>query len=96
MFHDVCLLKWFKNSDTSTCPLCRNSFHVHNPQFTGTVKWFNDSKGFGFIERDDGAEDLFCHFSSMVGFAVLKSGQRVAFDVRQGPKGLQATNVQVL
>ena len=62
----------------------------------GTVKWFNDSKGFGFITPDDGSEDLFAHFSAinMNGFKTLKEGQKVSFEVVQGPKGKQASNIQ--
>ncbi|SAK58463.1 cold-shock DNA-binding domain-containing protein [Caballeronia calidae] len=63
---------------------------------TGTVKWFNDAKGFGFIKPDDGAPDLFAHFSEIRadGFKSLQENQRVLFEVRQGPKGLQAANIQ--
>ncbi len=63
----------------------------------GTVKWFNDAKGFGFISRETG-EDVFVHFSAIVskGFRSLQEGQRVQFNVVQGPKGLQAENVQPL
>ncbi|WP_153109094.1 cold-shock protein [Propionivibrio limicola] len=62
---------------------------------TGTVKWFNDSKGFGFIAQDQGGEDLFAHFSAIQskGFKTLKEGQRVTFDVTTGPKGQQASNI---
>ena len=61
----------------------------------GTVKWFNDAKGFGFIAPEDGSEDIFVHFSaiSSEGFRSLKEGKRVTFDVVQGPKGKQAANV---
>jgi CspA family cold shock protein len=64
---------------------------------TGTVKWFNDSKGFGFIKQE-GGEDVFCHHSAIVadGFRSLTEGQMVEFDVKRGPKGLQAENVRVV
>jgi CspA family cold shock protein len=63
---------------------------------TGTVKWFNDAKGFGFITPDQGGEDLFAHFSAIQGggFKTLKEGQKVTFDVTTGPKGKQASNIQ--
>ncbi len=62
---------------------------------TGTVKWFNDSKGFGFIQREDGP-DVFVHFSAIAGdgFRSLQEGQAVEFEVTQGPKGPQAANVK--
>jgi CspA family cold shock protein len=63
---------------------------------TGIVKWFNDSKGFGFITPDEGGEDLFAHFSAIQsnGFKSLQENQRVTFDVVTGPKGKQASNIQ--
>ena len=63
---------------------------------TGTVKWFNDAKGFGFLTPDDGGDDLFVHFSgiNMPGFKTLAEGQRVSFDIVEGAKGRQAANIQ--
>ena len=63
---------------------------------TGTVKWFNDSKGFGFISPDGGGEDVFAHFSAIQarGFKTLKENQKVSFDVTTGPKGKQAANIR--
>ncbi len=62
---------------------------------TGTVKWFNESKGFGFIAPDNGEADVFVHYSAIQskGFRVLTEGQKVSFEVTKGPKGLQASNV---
>jgi cold shock protein len=65
---------------------------------TGTVKWFNDEKGFGFIAPTDGSKDLFAHYSeirSEGGFRSLAEGSTVEFEVKQGPKGPQATNIRV-
>jgi CspA family cold shock protein len=63
---------------------------------SGTVKWFNDAKGFGFIQPDGGGADAFAHFSAiqMEGFKTLKEGQRVDFELTQGAKGLMAANIQ--
>jgi CspA family cold shock protein len=62
----------------------------------GRVKWFNDAKGFGFIEPEDGGGDVFAHFSAiqMEGFRTLKQGARVSYERVQGPKGEQAQNIQ--
>lgn len=63
---------------------------------TGTVKWFNDAKGYGFITQDKGGEELFAHFSAitMPGFKSLREGQRVIYEVTKSAKGLQATEIQ--
>jgi len=62
----------------------------------GTVKWFNDSKGFGFIQQEDGGEDVFAHYSSIAaeGYKSLNEGQAVEFDVEQDGKGLRAVNIK--
>ncbi len=64
---------------------------------TGTVKWFNNQKGFGFICADEGGEDIFAHFSAieMEGYRTLKIGQKVLFEISQGPKGLHAMNIRL-
>lgn len=63
---------------------------------TGTVKWFNEAKGFGFLSQDDGGADVFVHFSAIKaeGFKTLTEGQKVTFEVEDGAKGPQATSVQ--
>ena len=63
---------------------------------TGTVKWFNEAKGFGFISPSDGGKDVFVHFSAIQaeGFKTLQEGQSVSYDVEDGPKGPQASNVR--
>ncbi|WP_375384520.1 cold-shock protein [uncultured Microbacterium sp.] len=66
---------------------------------TGTVKWFNSEKGYGFIAPSDGTPDVFAHYSAIVssgGFRNLEENQQVEFDVAQGPKGLQAENIRPL
>ncbi|AAQ60872.1 cold shock transcription regulator protein [Chromobacterium violaceum ATCC 12472] len=71
-------------------------FEEFNKMATGTVKWFNDSKGFGFITPDEGGDDVFAHFSQInaKGFRSLAENQRVSFDIVEGPKGKQASNIQ--
>ena len=63
---------------------------------TGTVKWFNNAKGYGFLTPDQGQQDVFVHFSAidMDGYKTLKEGQKVQFEITEGPKGLHATSVQ--
>jgi CspA family cold shock protein len=63
---------------------------------TGTVKWFNDAKGFGFITPDDGGDDLFAHFSEIRidGFKSLRENQKVSYEAKRGPKGMQAAEIQ--
>ena len=65
---------------------------------TGTVKWFNDDKGFGFITPEDGGKDLFVHYSGIAGngFRTLAEGAKVSYDAEQGPKGPNATNVALI
>lgn len=69
---------------------------MSDQRVSGTVKWFNDNKGFGFIEQEDG-DDVFVHFSAIQsdGFRSLKEGQKVSMEVSQGQKGLQAENVKI-
>ena len=64
---------------------------------TGTVKWFNNQKGFGFICAEEGGSDVFAHFSAIVmeGYKSLKAGQRVLFEVNEGPKGLHVMNIRL-
>jgi len=65
---------------------------------TGTVKWFNDAKGFGFITPDEGGDDLFAHFSEIQdsGFKSLKETQRVSYEAKKGPKGMQASSIRLI
>jgi len=90
-------------SGTSACSKVRGVNLVYGRYYgqrsevvsTGTVKWFNEKKGFGFISPDDGGDDLFVHHSEIKtkGFATLEEGQKVEFDVAAGPKGPRAANV---
>jgi cold shock protein len=65
---------------------------------SGTVKWFNAEKGYGFITQDNGGPDVFCHHTAINadGFRTLQEGQKVEFETKEGPKGLQAANVKIL
>jgi CspA family cold shock protein len=76
----------------------RTEERISSYMATGTVKWFNPDKGFGFIAPDDSSDDLFAHFSAIQsnGFRTLEEGQRVEFEVAQGPKGLQAQDIRAL
>mgnify|MGYP002345871601 FL=1 len=81
--------------DTIALQVVQGSFKEEHLSMTGTVKWFNGTKGYGFITKDDGG-DVFVHFSAieMDGFKTLDEGQRVQFDVEDGPKGPQAAKVR--
>jgi CspA family cold shock protein len=65
---------------------------------TGTVKWFNNAKGYGFVTPDQGEQDIFIHFSAIVmeGYKTLKEGQKVQFELEEGPKGLHAANLSAV
>lgn len=83
----------------SRCPagVGRDRFEVKETVMaTGTVKWFNSEKGFGFIAPDDGSPDVFAHYSAIAssGYRSLEENQKVEFDVTQGPKGPQAENIR--
>ena len=88
-----------KKSPNTPLLVCKRhstfSFRGIDSMATGTVKWFNESKGFGFISQDDGGADVFVHFSAIngSGFRTLAEGQKVSFDIQDGPKGPQAANV---
>jgi CspA family cold shock protein len=93
---------WYKESVTFIRSAERDNntklFGKFRKMATGTVKWFNDAKGFGFITPDGGGEDLFAHFSEIQGngFKSLQENQKVSFEVKQGPKGKQAANITPL
>jgi CspA family cold shock protein len=95
--------KWpFNSFLDQSCPYAGpDSFRTLKKEVrmsTGTVKWFNDDKGFGFITPDDGGKDLFAHHSAIQadGFKSLKEAQKVSYDVTQGPKGPAAANIRPL
>jgi CspA family cold shock protein len=92
---DACSLGTSFDSEDSTATANTRS---RNMRTKGTVKWFNDAKGFGFIVRDDGEKDVFVHHTGInaSGFKTLKEGQKVEFEVVQGQKGPAAQNVTVL
>jgi CspA family cold shock protein len=92
---------WTRTIDAATREAARCGFSTARKEkdmASGTVKWFNGEKGFGFITQDDGGDDVFAHFSAIAttGFRSLEENQRVEFDVTQGPKGLQASNIRPL
>ena len=96
-----CQPRGFPRNSSSRCaegPDSDEQLGVRNMSVTGTVKWFNDSKGFGFLTRDDGEKDVFVHHSAILGegFKSLTEGERVEFDVVQGQKGPAAENVAKL
>ena len=74
----------------------RSKHERRSEMATGTVKWFNDAKGYGFITQDGGGDDVFCHHTAIQadGFRTLTEGQKVQFETSKGPKGLQAQNVR--
>ena len=88
----LAFLRWVR----SCAQQLQKEFDMTNQ--TGTVKWFNEGKGFGFIAPDDGGKDLFAHFKEIQGggFKTLNENQRVQFDVTQGQKGPQASNIRSL
>jgi len=85
-----------EKSRAARCRAITERKELDQQMANGTVKWFNDAKGFGFITQTDGGEDVFCHHSAIQadGFRSLAEGQKVEFDVTKGPKGLQAANVR--
>ncbi len=102
MPHDAFLFQLTQTSVTRRSDECPIGVFAGSPLFgevvamaTGTVKWFNDAKGFGFIAQE-GGKDVFVHHTAITadGFRSLKEGERVEFDIVEGPKGLQAANVR--
>ena len=86
----------YPHVDADRAARCRPNIERSVGMVTGTVKWFNDAKGFGFIVQDNGGPDVFCHHTAIQadGFRSLAEGQKVEFEVQKGPKGLQAANVR--
>ena len=86
--------------EPSACILRREKWHQvrHSMTSSGTVKWFNSEKGFGFIAPDEGGADVFAHYTAIdaTGYRSLEENQRVEFEIAQGPKGLQAENIRPL
>lgn len=94
-FAAVCILHRAPGVDTTSARDKRTQHEVIKDMQYGTVKWFNDAKGFGFISPEDGTADVFVHFSAInaKGFRSLQEGQRVSYELTQGPKGAQASGV---
>ena len=92
------LLSLYMSFPVSVSAQAQNSTTQKSERITGTVKWFNGTKGYGFLERNNGGDDVFVHYSAIMGdgYKNLEEGQQVEFSVEQGPKGLQAANVIVL
>lgn len=88
--HEIC--------EIPQCNRAGRTAVVRKKMATGTVKWFNNDKGFGFITPDDGGKDLFAHHTEIesTGYRSLQEGAKVEFEVREGPKGLQASKIRTL
>jgi CspA family cold shock protein len=95
IFRLVCAVLVFLSSSLKFLSLRNGAVIFVSGNSHGTVKWFNDSKGFGFITPDAGGDDLFAHFSEVRGdgFKTLTENQKVSYDTKRGPKGMQASNI---